>query len=89
MEARAPIHADLPEYQEPSLATKEREIVARLTLLPDSLIDHVDENVRACKKCNAHSRPRRLCAKTIQVCRLGPWSQESCLTDKHIGPGQL
>lgn len=47
--ARNPVHADLPAYTGPGIATRERDIVAALTDLPERLINELDENVAACK----------------------------------------
>ena len=39
--------ADLPEYIEPTIQTKERKIVRKLTEILDTPLDSIDENVGA------------------------------------------
>ena len=41
--------ADLPEYIEPTVQTKEREIVRKLTQILDTPLDSIDANVGARK----------------------------------------
>jgi hypothetical protein len=47
--ARNPIHANLPRYEGLGTATKERDIVAALTDLPERFVNYLDDNVAARK----------------------------------------
>ena len=44
--------ADLPEYVEPAVQTKERTTVRDLTAIRDTPLDTLDANVAACMICS-------------------------------------
>ncbi|KKY27863.1 hypothetical protein UCRPC4_g00843 [Phaeomoniella chlamydospora] len=47
--ANVPQFANLPAYIEPAVQSMEREIVRKLTELPENLLEAIDDNVAACE----------------------------------------
>lgn len=42
------VFENLPEYVQPAVQGPERQLVSRLTEIPDSALTYVDENVLSC-----------------------------------------